>query len=442
MYDTLLYLDPDGKVQPNAAEKWQYTADGRTLTLTLRTGMKFSNGTPVTSAAVKATLDRIKTVPGPQYASMVNVDGVTATDDSTVVVKFKQPDAGFLPGLTGPLGVIADPATMAQPSSALDPVASGPYTLEKSGTVAGSTYVLKRREDYWNKSAYPFKKVSLRVFTDPTASLNALKSGQTNASPIDSRDGAQLKAAGFTITRVDATVVAALIIADRGGVKVPALKDLRVRQAINLALDRAKINKVIQNGVGKPTNQLFNVNGDGYDPAVDNTYGYNVTQAKKLMADAGYAKGFSISIPSPGFTKPYEPTLVQELGEIGIKATFVAVPPQNIATEISSQKYPVVIFMNGLTYPASEMQTNFAPTGLLNPFHTTDPQLTKLMTDVNAAQDPTAAATLYKQISAFAVKNAWAAPIAYNGNDWATKGVKYVENPLVSSTLRAFALPD
>lgn len=258
IFDTLLLQDNKGELHPGAAQSWSYAKDGRTLTLKIRQGMKFSSGDPVDANAVKATLERIRSTPGQSQLSLASVSAVEAPDASTVVLKLKQPDASLLGALSTSPGVIGDPKTMANKSTTLNPVGSGPYTLDTKATVNGSVYVLKRRDDYWNKKAYPFRTVKIRVITDPTASANALKAGETNAGTADVSQLPALEAAGFQITHVKATAGAFLVLADRAGTKLKPLGDLRVRKAINMAFDRQKIVTQVLRGSGKATDQLFN----------------------------------------------------------------------------------------------------------------------------------------------------------------------------------------
>lgn len=425
VYDTLIYADDEGNLKPNAAEKWTYSADRRTLTITLRKGMTFSSGTAVNAAAVKATLEHIEKVPGPQLGAALNIASVEAPDQSTVVITLKQADAEFLYQLSAGLGVIADPASLGKADLALNPVGSGPYTLDKAATVNGSTYVLKRRAGYWNENSYPFKAITFRVISDPTATVNALRSGQLNASSVDTRQSAGLKAAGFDITPVDATAIASVILADRSGQVLKPLGDLRVRQAINMAFDRAKMVEKLLNGAGKPTVEVFNPHGDAYDPALESTYSYDPAAAKKLLAQAGYPNGFSVTMPSFVYTQSFEPTIGQALAAIGIKVTWKAVPLQNVFTQIAQRQYPIYLFLSGMGTAPGELKSNAGPTGGSNPFASTDPKLTALLSQINTAE-PAQAAPLYKQANAIIVKDAWEAPLFFIGTDWVTKGVKYV----------------
>ncbi|HWU10683.1 MAG TPA: ABC transporter substrate-binding protein, partial [Streptomyces sp.] len=125
IFDTLLLQDNRGKLSPGAAESWEYSADARTLTLQLRKGMEFSSGTPVTAAAVKATLERIKATPGPNQVALRSVSSVGTSGDHGVTIKLTQPDGALLYTLSGASGVIGDPKTMTSKGAALNPVGSG-----------------------------------------------------------------------------------------------------------------------------------------------------------------------------------------------------------------------------------------------------------------------------------------------------------------------------
>ncbi|MGD6749584.1 ABC transporter substrate-binding protein [Streptomyces sp. BH105] len=442
LYDTLLITDNKGQLQPGAAKSWKYSDDARTLTLKLREGMTFSTGSEVDSAAVKATLDRIRTTPGPNQAGLSAVESVETPDARTVVLELPHPDGALLHRLSGPAGVIGDPKTLTAKRTALNPVTSGPYTLDKGATVNGSVYVLKRREDYWDKKAYPFRTVKIRVIADRTAAVNALKSGEINAGSVEVTQAGTLKSAGFHVKHVAATAAGNLVLADRAGKVLKPLADIRVRKAINMAFDREKIVKQILQGSGKPTEQILNPKGQGHDAALDHTYSYDPAAAKKLLTEAGYPGGFRVTMPSLIFTKPFEATITQSLADIGIKVKWQTVPPQQNVSALTSKKYPIIFFLEGLNTDPVMTQISFAPGGARNMFGSTDPQLTKLMDRAAGKTDPAKAADIYRQINSFTVRNAWNAPVFYVGTYWATKkGITYLgDGSSTVSTIRQFGV--
>ena len=428
IYDTLLLIGNKGEIKPNAAKSWDYSADGKTLTLKLNKGMTFSNGDPVNAAAVKATLERTAKTPGTQQSHAQAIESIDAPDSTTVVLHLKEPDATLLPSLGYGLGVIADPKTLNDDRTKLNPVGSGPYTLDTAKTVNGSTYVLNRRSDYWNEKAYPFKTITIKVIADQTAAYNALQAGEVDASLVDSSQAPQLKAAGFNITTIKATAVAAIFLADRAGTIVKPLADVRVRQAINMAFAREDYVKSLLKGVGTPTDQIFNPKGAAYDASLQDLYPHDVKKAKELLSKAGYPNGFDVTMPSTILSKNFEPAISQSLGDIGIKVTWDPQPPSNTVGAILSKKYGMFFFFDGFNTPARQMLSEFGPGAFLNPFGTSDPTLDKMVQQANSTVDIAKSNALIKKVNQYTVKNALIAPILYPGATYATKkGYAYLD---------------
>ena len=440
IFDTLLMVDKNGKVQPNAAESWKYSDDLRTLTLKLRGNQKFSTGDPVTSKDVVATLERTRATPGQQQSKLAKVTSVSAPDASTVAIQLSSPEPSLLNYLAQATGVIGDAQTLSSTTTTLRPTGSGPYVLSDA-TVDGTEYVMERRDDYWNAAAFPFKTVKVKVIADRTAQFNALQAGEVKAALIQAPQRKQIEGAGFTVKEVQATAALLLVLADRKGELVPALADERVRQAINMAFDRDQIVKSLLQGVGRPTVQVFNPNGDAYNSALEGTFGFDPEKARKLLAEAGYPDGFSMTMPSTVVSKSFEPVITQELADIGIKVTWEPVPPQNTAASIASKKYPAVLWFAGLNEAGREVGDMYTPEAFLNPFKWQDPEFSELLQKVANEADDGARADLYKKVSEYTVKHALNAPIAYVGTLWATApGVDFLPSVVVLPTVRDFAV--
>jgi peptide/nickel transport system substrate-binding protein len=232
------------------------------------------------------------------------------------------------------------------------------------------------------------------------------------------------------------------MLADRDGSKLKPLGDVRVRKAINMAFDRDKIVKQILQGSGKPTVQVYNPKGDAYDPALEKTYAYDPAEAKRLLAEAGYANGFTVPMPSLVYTKPFEPTITQSLKDIGITVQWETVPAQQTNSAFMSKKYPMFFTMDGLNAAPIETRNNFSPTGTRNVFGNTDKRFDTLLNQANNEVDPAAAAKIYKEINAFTVEKAWNAPVFYVGTHWVTKkGIRYLgDGSSTFSTVRQFGV--
>lgn len=411
VYDSLLTRDLSGAVKPSAAEKYTVSPDGLTLTFTVRPGMKFSSGKPVDATAVAASLT-FSSKAAASSAAFANVASIKTSGASTVTIKLRHPDTALPYQLAQAAGAIADPTTLGSEKAALDPLGSGPYVLDETATTNGSKYTLNLRSGYWNAQAYKFKKVVVNVISDATAQLNALKAGQLDITSLaNPAQGQSLKAEGFAVKETAPSAWAGLVIADRAGEVQPALADVRVRQAINLAIDRNSIVEKLLGGVGKPVEQIYDPGTGAYDAALNKTYGFDVQKAKSLMKAAGYANGFTVSLPSSVLSQTVEPTLTQELGEIGIKTDWKPVPFDQVVSVLGSKTYPMYWFINGYNVPQIVTNDTLTPTGYLNPFQATDPHLTALLTTAANATTVDAADAAYRDVNKWSVQNAWFAPV-------------------------------
>ncbi|SEP72789.1 peptide/nickel transport system substrate-binding protein [Microlunatus flavus] len=442
VYESLAYRDPvDGVVKPWAATGWKYSKDGLHLTVTLRDGLKFSDGNPVKASDVAATMNRNIETPGYIQTQITALKSVDAPDDKTVVLNFKYFDPKFLPLLGRELGTFTEASALKNPNIATDPLGSGPYTLDKAKTVPGSSYVLSRRDDYWDVASFPFKTVTVRLMNDPTASLNAFKAGEVNAVAITPEQEAAAKAtSGAVITPTAATAIRTMLIIDKGGKIIPQFKDVRVRQALNYAIDRKGIADKLLLGFAKPTEQVFSTGGTVHDDALDDTYPYDPAKAKALLAEAGYPDGFSVQIPSTNVSTKLEPTLSQQLGAVGIKVQWVAIPDSQATTVLSSGKFPLSLKDSAF---ASDAYTaiNFLGAGTNNPEKFTTPELTKLMDTLNSTVDPEAAKPTLAKINEYSVKEALEVPLYNPINLWATsQGVQFVDKAGTTSSVRQFGV--
>lgn len=436
LYDTLIIKDNDGKLQPSAAESWEYSDGNTTLTLDLREDMTFSDGNPVTADDVVATMERTRTTPGIQSPALSAVESIEATDDSTVVLHLAQPDAGLLTALSLGIGIVAEASTLDSETI----VGSGAYVLDPS-TVDGSTYVLTKRDDYWNADAYPFSKLTFRVIQDPTATFNALQAGELTAGTVQPGQEATFEGQGYNVAKIEASSTLSILILDRNGEIVPALKDVRVRQAINMAFDRETMVTALAK-FGRATDQVFGPKDPAFNEDVDGYYDFDPTAAKKLLADAGYPDGFSITMPSTVFTPTFEPTITQSLGDIGITVTWEAVPPANTGTVITGKQFPLVVFIEGIGPAVKSANTNYSPTGFANPFGYTDPELDALFTEAGTAADDDALNATLSKISAFAVENALNATLFDIGSIYVTAPDTVYLNYSTDSSVRSFGLKE
>lgn len=410
VYDSLLRRKPDGTLVPMLATKWSYNSDKTVLTLTLRKGVKFSDGTALDANAVKVNLDRFRTGNGPDASTLAQVESVEAKDPTTVVITLKAPDPALLDYLGNADGFIASPKAIEAGKIATTPVGSGPYTLDKSATVAGSKYTFVKSAHYWDPSLQVYDKIVIKPILDTTAMLNALLSGQVNAALLNAKTEAQAKGRGFTEYRYP-TDWQGLLIFDRDGKMVPALKDVRVRQAMNYAIDKKTLLQQVAKGFGTVTNQVFGPSTAAYDKSLDNSYPYDPAKAKKLLADAGYSSGFSISMPTVSglFDPALQAGISQNLGDVGIKVNWQNIAAADFISSMVQGKYPVSWFSLFQGSPWVAANQIITPNATYNPFHTTDPKVESLVSTIQTGSDADAAKAA-KDLNRYITKQAWFAP--------------------------------
>lgn len=418
--DTLLKRENGtGEIQPNAAESWSYNDDGTELTLKIREGMTFSDGDPVDANAVVATMEHNIATPGVSQPKYGAVTAVTAPDDNTVLIEFAHFDPNFLDQLVLGAGAIGDPDTLDDERTATDPIGSGPYTLDVNASVPGTSYTLIKRDDYWDADAFPFTTVKATVLQDPTAAFNALQAGEVNAATVAPTLAATLDQSKYVSTKIDAQAVASLVFFDRAGVDFPALGDLRVRQAINYAIDREGIRTGILQGNGFATAQVFSPFRSTFDEDLNDAYDYDVEKGKKLVEESGFA-GTVFRIPSTYLTTSFEPTLSQAFADIGLGLEWVSVPPQQVAGIPTSGEYGLYFQIAGFGSDPQDAFSYYGVDGNYNPRDYTDPKLEAFFEVINTTVNFDDALPTYRELNEYVIDQALLAPIAFTATNWVT----------------------
>lgn len=199
-YDTLLLREPDGTLSPMLATKWEYNDDNTQLTVDLRDDVKFSDGATFDADAAKANLDHFTEANGPDANQGKSIESVDVVDDDTITINLSEPDPAMTYYLSQAAGFMGSPGAIGTDPIKTNPVGSGPYVLDKSGTVNGSQFTFTKNEDYWNKDLQKYDKVIFKVLTDVTARVNAIVSGQVDAVLLDPQTSKQADKAGLKKT--------------------------------------------------------------------------------------------------------------------------------------------------------------------------------------------------------------------------------------------------
>ncbi|MCP8999312.1 ABC transporter substrate-binding protein [Pseudarthrobacter sp. RMG13] len=409
VYDTLLRMEPDGTLVPMLATEWKYNDNKTVLTLKLRDDVKFTDGTAFNADAAKQNLERFKAGTSPDAQFLAALKTATAVDATTLELTLSAPDPAFLNYLSKDASFMQSPASFANADIATNPVGSGPYILDTAATVTGTSYTYKSNPDYWAKDLVHYDQLVLNVYLDQTSLLNAIKSGTLNgANTIDNNTLTEIEAAGYKVNPLQLNW-SGLLIFDRAGTTNPALKDVRVRQALNYAFDTKALLASIGQGHGEQTAQVFPPSSDAYDKSLDSRYAYDPAKAKALLAEAGYASGLTLTLPSSALLGNTIPALItQQLKDVGITAEFTDTG-NNFIADLLAPKY-------GVSYMILEQQSDWqlinmklTPNAPWNPYNYEDPKVDELVNKIHvgSADEQKSAA---KELNKYIVEQAWFAP--------------------------------
>ena len=287
---SLVDIGPDLKFVPMLATAWSVSPDGKTWSFTLRQGVKFQNGEPFNASAVKANIDRARTLPASNRKSeLASVDHVDVINDYSVNFVLKNPDSALIATLSDRADMMLAPKSLANDADvAAHPVCSGPYQFVQR--VQNDRVVLEKFAGYWEADKYPIQKVIYQPMPDSTVRLANVRSGSLDMlerlAPSDIKSVTSDNR--FNFVSVDGLGYYSLTF-NVGAHGPKALKDKRVRQAVELAIDRDAINQVIGAGIFSPANQPFSKSSSYYDSAIK-TNKRDVVKAKALLKAAGYDK--------------------------------------------------------------------------------------------------------------------------------------------------------
>ncbi|RKR19752.1 ABC transporter substrate-binding protein [Arthrobacter oryzae] len=408
VYDTLILRQPDGKLSPMLATDWKYNAANTKLTVDLRTDVTFSDGAKFDAEAAKANIDHFKKANGPQMAQLSSVQDVTVVDADTIDINLSAPDPGLEYFLSQAAGLMGSPKALGTDGIKTEPVGSGPYVMDKAASVKDSQTVFTARKDYWNKDLQKFQKLTFKILTDLTARTNALVSGQVDATILDPKNGKQAEGAKMKLAANEVDWQGLLLL-DRDGAKNPALKDVRVRQAINYAFDRKTILDQVMLGQGTPTSQPFGKASGAWTEQLENYYSYDPAKAKQLLKEAGYENGVTLEIPSvPGFETQIS-VVQQQLADVGITLKVGAALTNTFTSDVAAQKYTTMYFSLFQGEPTVAINQIVSTKALYNPFKNATPELDAKIGAVRAGGAD--AGKLAQEVNKYVVEQAWFAPL-------------------------------
>jgi len=414
LYAPLIEFSPSGQLQGVLATSFGYVgSDNETFQLTLRPGVKFSNGTPVNGAAVAASINHFKT--GSNGGSWLqNCPTVLALSATKVEIKCSKPDPDIAEVLSERLigGDIVAPASLDHPSTlATDPIGAGEYTLDSAATVIGSTYTFVANPRYFDQKAIHWNKIVVKYLSNASSALDSLRSGQIQE--LWTVDPETLTAAAADGTPVSSSALGfeGVLLADRSPAEGNPLGSLKVRQALEYAVDRpAIVNALYGHSPGASATDQIAIPSEpsAWDPAVNSYYPYDPAKAKQLLAQAGYSHGFTINVEDQADDAELTQAVIGYWNKIGVKANVTAdTTTPGWISNVLSKKFPAMGFAYGGLPMYLQAINFFEPSAnIFNPFVTNDPAITSLINTAIAAPAAQQNAD-FEKVQAAGIQQAW-----------------------------------
>ena len=353
MMDGLFGFDDDMKIIPMLATDYEANDDATEFTIHLREGIQFSDGTPWNAEAAKANFDRWgdKNLGLKRTTLLCNVLKETEiVDDYTVKVTLESPFGAFIPTLAHPACVVMSPAVIAKGNEecAKNPVGTGQYTFVE--WVAGEHATIALNKDWWGYDAdicggtalvdpdAGFKTMTFKPVSENATRVAMLQSGDAQFIwPVPTESIEALRGdSNVSVGQEEGIVVRYLMMNNQ---KAP-FNDVRVRQAINYAINKDAYCAVVKNGIATPATSIIG-------PAVqyykgNDVYAYDIEKAKSLLAEAGYPDGFKTTLMCASTTTNLKQCefIQQQLAQVGIDVEINALESAVVNQKIQDVDVP------------------------------------------------------------------------------------------------------
>ncbi|MDO5287774.1 MAG: ABC transporter substrate-binding protein [Actinomycetia bacterium] len=430
MYSSLTAFDKDLKVVPALAESWTTSADGKTVTLKLRSGVTFADGSAFDSADVKFSLDKVKdkATAAVAAASLASVTQVTAKDPSTVELALSAPDAA-LPSNLASLNLAILPSEATEETFTSKPNGTGAFSYVSR--TPNQSLTVQRNPKYWGEPAKA-AKVEFRVIPEEAAIVSAVQSGNVHIAglkdPLIAKNAAAAKVEVLRTPQLSYHVLQ--LNATRG-----ALTDLNVRLAIQCGIDRQQVLDTAALGEGEVTgpntSPLFKS-----DPQARPCPTRDVARAKEYLAQAGRPQVTIKTIVSTGeyATSVNEAqNLKAQLGEVGITLELETLESGAYVTKWVAADFEAAVALNGgRPDPDGAYSRYFTSQGNLNKVAGySSPTLDNLFAQGRTTTDEQARKEIYRSVDAELENNAvWVWLFTGYGYTVTGKGVTgFVPNP-------------
>jgi peptide/nickel transport system substrate-binding protein len=390
-YENLVAVE-GSEIKPVLATAWEQT--DAALTLTLRDGVTFHDGTPFDAAAVKANLEAVRDAPGPYAGPLKVITSVDVVDPGTVRLNLARPTPSMLTTLSTRATPMVSPKAIADGSIAQTPVGTGPWAYDAAASVEGTRMTFGYYDKYWGgRESVGFDTVELYAIPDDNQAVGALSSGEIDLSDVEPASVDKLKGTPGMDTLMYPAIRNNPMFFDRGPGGV--FENADVRRAACHALDTETFTKVESDMAART--QHFSDGEAGHNSQITG-YAHDLDQARTLMQQAGNPK-VSFEVVAAPFTKTQLEVYASQLKELGWDVKVQVAPPPQWASTWNSGRYPFGLGANDELTPYDWYQAWFAADAPGNPSGVESPALKAAADAAMAAGTTPAAQDLWAQVT-------------------------------------------
>lgn len=454
VFNTLIDLDTAQRLQPMLAESWR-AVDDTTWEFRLREGVRFHDGTPLTADDIAFSFARVPTIansPGPFTPSVRLIERVEIVDPRTIRFHTRGPHP-FLDHDVAAIFILSrrlhETSTLADFNAGRAMIGTGAYRHVSYAIT--ERHEIARNPEFWGPRQ-PWDRVVIRVITNPGARVAALMAGDVDLiDSVPSQDVTRLeREPRLAVFGVEANTTAYLFpdstrattpfITDKQGRPFDRnpMADLRVRQALSLAINRQAITERLLSGQGTPADQFAAPRLPGRARGLP-PLAFDQERARRLLAEAGYPDGFRITIHSPNGWFAGDSDVMQAVAQgwarIGVEARVEVLPPANLFTRATAREFSLFMTTFTANYAANMLRqvvmTRDPATGAgpFNRQHWSSPRMDAMIAQAMRTMDPERRDAITGEAMQLATEELGVIPIFFLRLTWATQRARVRYDP-------------
>jgi ABC-type transport system substrate-binding protein len=413
VFDALIDFDPATlELKPGLAKSWKF-ADPKTLVLELVEGVKFHDGSMLDAEAVKLNIERYKSDQRSNVkADLSSVASVEASGSHQITLRLAKPNAGLPNILTNRVGLVVSPKSIKEKGPNIDRAAVGTGPFKFVDWQDNASFTLVRNENYWRPGLPYLDGIAIRIIGELNTATRTTIAGETDlAINMATQQKLIAERAGGVVAIVAPSLVMFGIFLNYSR---PPLDDVHIRQALNYAIDRDELNKVIASGLGEPSCAILPKEHWACDPTTAGYYKHDPDKAKALLKDAGHPDG--IEIESWGWpdqmSMQRQELIMSQLAQAGIRLKLTPVAPQQAMQSFIIEKKGALLLSPTSSFPDPSQlyEALFGKDALRNAGKIELPGFRELLDATMATSDQAVRKVAFAKLQRFVIENALQVP--------------------------------